>query len=569
MQQDAAAEGREELAVPGAAYVYTEDGERHADSDEDDGSDSLTPHTRRRLLWVFVVLVVVGLLVVLPPLVNVSRYQRRIAASISASLGRPVHMDSVALNVLPMPGFTLTNFVVDEDPGFGAEPVIRADSVRVTLRMRSLWHRRVEFSRIALDSPSVNLVRRSDGRWNIQSILMQASHVPVNPTEQKSAGDAPRFPYIEAKSARVNFKTGLEKKPLSLTEADFALWLPEPEMWRLRLEAHPTRTDTAATDTGTLRVEGTLGKAGSLSRVPVDLKAVWSSVPLGAASWVVMGRDAGMRGEMTLSASVVGTVGENTSTVRLEAERVRRADFVPARPLTLDISCKAETANVFHKLTGLKCLWPPEAEQSGLGGLTATGEIEDLRRPATAKLDVEWNGVQVQDLMDALRVASDRVSPELLAGGMVSGSWNCCGEGAGLGSSGEVVLSHLRVSLADKPVHGEDEEIPGVLAGDTATMQPISLDLGGPQPALVSIAADATGVKMKLVGPVLPSKLLAFGKALPQFGDGLGMVVPVPAAGSIEVPIRVDLVGTRGWSGGMVWAQAAKAAVVKKKGRRR
>ncbi len=568
MRQDAAAEQREELAAGGAAYVYTKASERHADSDEED-PEPLKPHVRRRMFWVGGVLVVVGLLVVLPPLFNVSRYQRRIAASISASLGRPVHMDSVALNVLPMPGFTLTNFVVDEDPGFGAEPVIRADSVRVTLRMRSLWHRRVEFSRIALDSPSVNLVRRADGRWNIQSILMQASHVAVNPTEQRSAGDAPRFPYIEAKSARVNFKSGLEKKPLSLTDADFALWLPEPEMWRLRLEAHPTRTDTAATDTGTFRMEGTLGKAGALSKVPVDLKAVWSAVPLGAASWVVMGRDAGMRGEMTLSASVVGTVGENTSTLRLEAERVRRADFVPARSLSIDISCKAETTNAFHRLTGLKCLWPPEAEQSGLGGLTATGEIEDLRRPSTAKLDVEWNGVQVQDLMDALRVASARVSPELAAGGMVSGSWNCCGEGAGLGSSGEVVLSHLRVSLAGKPVHEEDEEIPGTLAGDTATMQPIALDLGGPQPALLSVAADAGGVTMKLSGSALPSKLLAFGKALPQFGDGLGLVAPVPAPGTVEVPVKVDLVGTRVWSGGMVWSQAAKVVVVKKKGRRR
>ena len=57
-----------------------------------------------------------------PPLLNVGRYQRRIVTSMSESLGRPVHLDKVTLHLLPMPGFTLDNFVVSEDPAFGNEP---------------------------------------------------------------------------------------------------------------------------------------------------------------------------------------------------------------------------------------------------------------------------------------------------------------------------------------------------------------------------------------------------------------------------------------------------------------
>ena len=30
--------------------------------------------------------------------------------------GRPVHLDRVSLNLLPLPGFILENFVVEEDP---------------------------------------------------------------------------------------------------------------------------------------------------------------------------------------------------------------------------------------------------------------------------------------------------------------------------------------------------------------------------------------------------------------------------------------------------------------------
>jgi hypothetical protein len=536
---------------------------------EDVEPQPMAPHTRRRLLIGLGVLGVLVLLAVLPPLINVNRYSRRIAASIGASLGRPVHMDSVSLNVLPMPGFTLTNFVVSEDPGFGGEPVIRADSVRATLRMRSLWHRRVEFSKIALEAPSVNLVRRADGRWNIESILLQASRVAVNPTEQKTAGDAPRFPYIEATGARVNFKSGLEKKPLSLTEAEFALWLPEPEMWRLRLEAHPTRTDTAATDTGTLRVDGTLGKASRLEDVPIDLHAEWSTVPLGAASWVLMGRDGNLRGEMTLRASAKGTVGDNTATARLQVLRLRGAEFVPDRMLDVDVSCKAGTQAVFHRLTELQCLWPPDGEQSGLGDLVATGEVPDIHHLELARVEVKWDGVRMSNLLDGLREVSQRVSPELLAGGTVAGRLTCCGTGAGLGSEGTLSLSHTRLSLNGEGLHLGDADTLGELAGDKVTMEPFALDLGGAQPAALTVDADKTGVRMRLTGMVLRSKLMALGKALPQFGDGLEKAMPEALGKGPETPVKVDLVGTRVWGGGQVWTAAVVPRVKKRQRQRR
>jgi len=126
-----------------------------------------TSHRRRRIVAIAVAVLVLLLLALLPPYINVSRLQRRVARNISASLGRPVHFDNITLNLLPIPGFTLQNFVVDEDPGFGSEPILRASQVRANLRLRSLWSQHVEFSRIALTDPSVNLVRSANGQWNI------------------------------------------------------------------------------------------------------------------------------------------------------------------------------------------------------------------------------------------------------------------------------------------------------------------------------------------------------------------------------------------------------------------
>ncbi len=547
---------------------------------EDLEPQPLSPQSRRRVLAGIAVVVTLGLLAVLPPLINVNRYQRRIVTSISASLGRPVHLDSVSLNLLPLPGFTLTNFVVAEDPTFGSEPVIRANTVTATLRMRSLWRRQVEFSKISLDDPSVNLVQRADGRWNVESILLQASHMPVIPTEQKSPSGTQRFPYIEATGARVNLKQGLEKKPFSLLDAKFALWLAEPEMWRLRLEAHPTRTDNATADTGTLRLEGTLGKADSLQDVPIDLRAEWNAAPLGAASILLSGRDAGIRGEMTLLAVVKGTAGTNEMVSRLQFRQLRRAEFVPSRMLDIDAHCNAHTSNLFHQFTAIRCVWPPEADQTGLGSLVVTGDVPDLHHPESAALEARFTNVPVTSAIDLLREASPRVSADLEGSGIITGALTCCDGKTVLSPTGAFTVQHSRLAFDGKPLRpAEDDEILGEINGPRITLEPIELYLGAAQPAVLALQTDDTGFRMHLTGSALRSRLLAFGNALPQFGDGLAAALPEPpkpatAAKGLEpvktpeVPIKLDLVSSRTWSGAQTWSSAPHAAPAHKPRRR-
>ncbi len=517
------------------------------------------PDRKRVLIAACFLMVLLGV-GVLPPLVSVNRFRRQIAGSISASLGRPVHMDSVTLNLLPLPSFTLQNFVVGEDPSFGSEPVIRADSVRARIRVRSLWRRRVEFARITLEDPSVNLVHLADGRWNIESILLQASRMDAAPTAQEAAGNAPRFPYIEATGARVNVKMGLEKMPVSLTEADFALWLPRPEQWRLRLEGHPARTDTAATDTGTLRVQGSLGKATRLKDVPVDLTADWRGAPLGAVSWVLMGRDAGFRGEMNLYASIAGSVGENLLESRLELSGVRQAEFVPVQPLAVDLVCKAGVSRLFHQLRDVRCAWPANPDRSGL---VLTGEVPEVLDPQGAIGVAKLKNVPAQGLLAALRLASPRVAPQLTAAGKVSGSFTMAGPAPAAGS---VVMSEAQLSLPDGSVF-VDGEIAAELAADQLTLRPIGLKLGGPAPASLDGQVTAKGYGMHLSGTAMRPILLQLAEALPQFGDGLAAALPEESDdGDL---MRVDLTSWRPWNGGQVWSAASTPKPASRRGRRR
>lgn len=544
--------------------------------EQEEASEPISSRGLRRLLYVAFAALALLLLVLLPPLISVNRFQRRIATSISESLGRPVHLDSVTLNLLPLPGFTLQNFVVSEDPAFGTEPIIRANSVRATLRISSLWTRRIEFSTISFTEPSVNLVHTEAGKWNLQSILLHAAHIAAAPTAQRRAGPTPRFPYIEATGARLNLKLDHEKTPMSLTDADFALWLPDPQQWHLRLKAHPARTDTNVSDTGLLQMEGTLGRARSLDQVPINLTGEWSSAPLGAASLVLLGRDAGLRGDMTLSASVQGTVGASTVQTRLRLSNARRADFVPEQSLNVDLQCLATTASAFHRFEDIHCDWPPSGS-SGAPTLAITGDLPDIRRLSSATLAATTPGLPAATLLEWLHIASARVPADITAAGSLTGNLGYRpnpADGLPAGWSGKLLVtgasltnpragsSSLVVGDVDlqsvaqtppPPHRGGHHLPPPPTSSGGFQLAPTSLALGGKEPATLDGHFDSTGYTLHLTGMASTARMLALAAALPPFGDGLAQILPTNRATG---PYRVDLTATRPWRGPQIWTDA-------------
>ena len=549
-------------------------------TDEADPDTRPSPRLRRRLILLAALLLALLLAVFLPPLVNVNRFERRIATNIGAAIGRPVHFERAALSLLPLPGFTLDNFVVEEDPAFGSEPILRAGQVRVTLRLSSLWRPRVEFSKISLGAgpsgvaPSVNLVHTAEGRWNLEAILLQASRIPAAPTAQRYAGPAPRFPYIEATGARINLKLDQEKTPFSLTDADFALWLPEPGQWRFRLEAHPARTDTAPADTGTLRLEATLGTAPALGRVPIDLRATWQDAQLGGLSRLLLGRDAGLRGDLSVSLRVLGTLDHADLAASLQLAHARRADFVPPRLLSLEASCQAVARNSFHAFSDLECYWPP-ADSSDRSILILAADVPDVRRPSASSASLTLPALPAATLLDWLRAATPHPPTGLRAAGTLAGTlaWRPTPPPSGRAPSrhrqaaapepawsGELEFSGESLqtpALGNDPIPLGDillRSSPGQTAA-SFDLLPLLLPLGGKQPATLEGRFDAAGYTLHLTGPALPARLLALGDAIPQLGEGLRELLAPPADNPSAIPTHFDLTAARSWGGSQTGRQ--------------
>src|SRR3954451_23032671 len=115
----------------------------------DDGFNS-----RRRGRWMLIIVVLVLLAIFVPPFISLSRLKGRVGSTVGESLGRRVSIGRISLRLLPQPGFDLRDVTIHDDPAFSAEPMLHSSDVTATLRLSSLWRRRLEIASLTFKEPS-------------------------------------------------------------------------------------------------------------------------------------------------------------------------------------------------------------------------------------------------------------------------------------------------------------------------------------------------------------------------------------------------------------------------------
>jgi len=370
---------------------------------------------KRGRIWVaLAVLVVLLAVAIVPPLVSMNRYKGRITHLMAESLGRPVRLSSVELRLLPVPGFVLTDLTVEEDPAYGAEPILHANTVTASIRLLSLWRGRFEISRISVDEASLNVVRTEEGRWNLDSLFRGAA-AKAGGGSSGSRRMTP-LPYLEATNSRINFKRGAEKLPFSLVETDLSFWQEQPGDWRIRLRGQPARTDLSLdlADTGLVRLEARAQRAPELRKMPVHLDLEWREAQLGQLTRLVMGSDPGWRGDLTGELHLDGTADAAQIQTRLRATGVHRAEFAPAAPMDFDASCNLLYHFSDRTMENLACDSP-----LGEGRIHLAGDLPGNGAPP--HVSVELDRVPVAAGLDALRTVRSDFGPGLEAIGTISG----------------------------------------------------------------------------------------------------------------------------------------------------
>jgi AsmA protein len=269
----------------------------------------------RRVLWTIIGLVVLAVMV---PYLPADILRPSIERAMQRGLGRKVTIiGGLRLTLFPgpfpQPGITLDEVTIDEDPRAGIEPLAHVRSLGASVRLLSLFQRRLEFSSLNLSDATINLVKTDAGPWNFQFLL------------ENTGANSKQIPSIRMRGGRVDFKFGETKSVFYFNDADLDVTPSMDGSMELRFGGAPSRTDRSTQEFGRFFVRGT---AAPDSR-RLDLKVELERSPLEETLRWMDSRGLDMHGTVALDAQLSGPPSHLDVAGQIQLADVHRLDLVP------------------------------------------------------------------------------------------------------------------------------------------------------------------------------------------------------------------------------------------------
>lgn len=309
-------------------------------------------------------------------LIRHSRLQQNITASLESAFGRPVEVGRYNFGLWGWPTLEAQSVTVGEDPRFGHEYFLRAESLTMRLRWLSLLRGRLEFGTFSLSRPSLNLVRNSNGDWNLAEWLPRPSAptgaaLPVGPPLPPSS--PLRFTRIEVESGRINFKRGEDKLPFAFIRVKGYLEPESAGRWQFDLQATPMRAAAIPQQAGTLHLSGHVGGTSSRLR-PAALDLSWIGASIPDVLRLARNYDYGVRGTLALQVNAHTEADTWALQGRAELRQLHRWD--------LSMRADNPALNLAAKLH-----WNPAIPSIQFEGLT----LEAQHSNARARAEISWD----------------------------------------------------------------------------------------------------------------------------------------------------------------------------------
>ncbi|MGH9739658.1 MAG: AsmA family protein [Candidatus Acidiferrales bacterium] len=236
-------------------------------------------------------------------LVQHSRLRAKITARLEAAFGRPVEVGSYGFSIWGGPVLEADSVRIGEDPRFGNEYFIRADSIAVSLGWRSLLRGHLSIGTLSVSGASLNLVRDAEGEWNLAEWLPRPAtrgfynSSPAGPLAALSP--ALQFHRIDISDSRIDFKRGYEKLAFALVNVNGSMETDSPGRWRIDMTASPWRAAVITQQPGVINMTGHIGGTSSRLR-PAALEISWTDASISDLFRLARGDDYGIRGDVAV-----------------------------------------------------------------------------------------------------------------------------------------------------------------------------------------------------------------------------------------------------------------------------
>jgi uncharacterized protein involved in outer membrane biogenesis len=334
-------------------------------------------------------------------------HRERLATRVARELGRPVRFDGMSVSLRGGPGVRITGVRVLEDPTWGGGDLLRADEVRVTVRLLPALAGRFAIRRITVRRPVLTVIRDQRG-LNLSTLGRRARRKRDRGGAQKGSGPASLLIALaDVRDGTVRYLDRRRDPTHELTAEQVELSASDVR------PGSPIGVELRAAVLGSeavnLKVTGSIGPLGdppAPARTPCDLR--WRLGATEAASLVPVAtaldlapRGLIVAGPITGHGSLHGTLEELAGEATIDASPAalrlgNRLAKAPGVVLRADLAASRDGASLALS-RGTVAL--------GEGTLEASGVLHP-GSPVTAELRLDSNRVPLATLASLVPAAA-------------------------------------------------------------------------------------------------------------------------------------------------------------------
>src|SRR5271154_199284 len=280
-----------------------------------------------------VVAVFIVILVIVPFLVPVDKFRPTIEEKASQALGRQVQLGGLSLSLLSG-SLSADNLSIGDDPKFGTSPFLTAKSLKVGVEIMPLiFSKTLNVTGITIENPEVNLLHNPAGQGKYSTLGGAAAKSAQQPAASSSSapGDF-SVQKFTLNDGRITVGSTTSQKRSTYDHVDvvasnFSM-----------TSKFPVTVTASLPSGGKFKLDGTAGPIDQTdaSLTPLDAKLEITSLDLGSTGF--LDPNAGLGGQLDLSANLVSQNGEAETKGRVKLSKALLiAGGSPAGvPLTVD-----------------------------------------------------------------------------------------------------------------------------------------------------------------------------------------------------------------------------------------
>ncbi len=140
---------------------------------------------------VIILVIIVGVLLLLPHIIDANQYRGQIQSELQQQLKRPVQLGELSLGVFPI-RVEANNVIIGEDPSFHSTvPFAQVAQLNVSVRLLPLLSKKLEIESLELKRPKIELIHNAQGVWNFSTLASTPSNAPAQAAQAPQAAQKP------------------------------------------------------------------------------------------------------------------------------------------------------------------------------------------------------------------------------------------------------------------------------------------------------------------------------------------------------------------------------------------